>query len=75
MYTVLDNFMIFIWWDKWISLRTRGFVNPLVRWTSGFFDEIRALSADKCSNVSEKHYELLNANGIVESVIDWPSQL
>ena len=29
--------------DKWISLRTSGFVNPLVRRTSRFFDEIRAL--------------------------------
>ena len=29
--------------DKWISLRTSGFVNLLVRRTSRFFDEIRAL--------------------------------
>ena len=32
--------------DKWISLRTSGFVNPLVRRTSRFFDEIRALVTD-----------------------------
>ena len=35
--------MIFLGSDKWISLRTSGFVNPLVRRTSRFFDEIRAL--------------------------------
>ena len=29
--------------DKWISLRTSGFVNLLVRRSSRFFDEIRAL--------------------------------
>ena len=29
--------------DKWISLRTSGFVNLLVRRTSRFFDEIRAM--------------------------------
>ena len=33
--------------DKWISLRTSGFVNLLVRWTSRFFDEIRALESDR----------------------------
>ena len=37
------NFMIFLGWDKWIPLRTSGFGNSLVRRTSRFFDEIRAL--------------------------------
>ena len=35
--------MILFGSDKCISLRTSGFVNPLVRRTSRFFDEIRAL--------------------------------
>ena len=33
--------------DKWISLRTSGFVNLLVRRTSRFFDEIRALTRNR----------------------------
>ena len=46
------NFMIFFGSDKWISLRTSGFVNPLVRRTSRFFDEIRALTIYVCFYVS-----------------------